>query len=74
MVVHRWSVTFEGGLFGGVVLGAPAATLHDRSDDDLGVVGSGGEDVVPDEAGLAIVVQHFGGQSVGFGGVDSGGL
>jgi hypothetical protein len=74
MVVHRGSVAFEGGLFGGVVLGAPAAAFHDGGDEDFGVVGSGDRQVVPDEAGLSVLMKDVDGEPVRFGGVDAGGL
>ncbi|MDQ1537522.1 MAG: hypothetical protein QOE58_1915 [Actinomycetota bacterium] len=73
-VVHRGSVALEGGFFGGVVLRAPAPSFHDRGHQDVGVVGFGGRQVVPDKPGFAVVVQDVNAEPVCFGCLDPGGV
>jgi hypothetical protein len=43
---------------------APAAAFHHGGEEHFGVLGSGQVQVVPDEAGLAVRVQHVDAESV----------
>jgi len=58
---------FECCLFGGVVSGAPTAAFHHGGDEHFGVLGSGQAQFVPDEAGVAVLVQHVDAEPVCFG-------